>query len=54
MLTIEQIEDKIANPVSMLDLEAGVRIQNAHKVHITVKGLSLPDSRDLNQRMIIK
>ena len=42
MLTIEQIEDKIKNPVSGLDLEAGVRIQNAHKVHITGEGFKSP------------
>jgi len=51
MLTIEQIEDKIKNPVSRLDLEAGIRVQNSHKVHITGEGFSSPiltgfESRD--------
>ena len=41
MLTIEQIEDKIKTPISKLDLEEGVRVQNSHKVHITGEGFQL-------------
>ena len=41
MLTTAQIEDRIKTPVSKDELEAGVRIQNKHKVHITGEGFTL-------------
>lgn len=41
MLDIEQIKEKIKNPVSESDLRDGISIQNKHKVHITGEGFSL-------------
>jgi len=38
MLTTERIEELIKNPASKELLEAGIRIQNSHKVHITGEG----------------
>ncbi len=38
MLDKEQIKEKITNPVSKADLEAGIVNQNKHKLHITGQG----------------
>ena len=38
MLDKEQIKEKITNPVSRKDLEAGIANQDAHKLHITGQG----------------
>jgi hypothetical protein len=38
MLTLDQIEEKIENPVSGAELGTGVSLQNRHKIHITGQG----------------
>ena len=40
MLTSVEIKDKIKNPVSKSDLDAGIRNQDQHKLHVTGDGYS--------------
>jgi len=41
MFSIEQIREKIKNPVSSDDIRSGVSIQDAHKKHVTGEGYKL-------------
>lgn len=50
MLTSERIEQLIKNPASKEYLEAGVHIQNEHKVHITGEGYELKQLKGLESK----